>query len=371
MAPKGQTAASRSAESSNTQESTTQEELAAAQAEIAQLRAQLAAQTTPPSRERSPDRSQFAAVLEALAQRITDGPPEDSGRPKRSAKIPDPPILTDGKDPTFDSWKLQMRGKLRTNADHFPEEEDKMTYVFSRTGGNAQGHLEPRYEEESKDPFLTANDMIKLLASIYEDPHKVQNARLDYRGLIMKSTETFADFHTRFLHLAGQARIPEEDLRPDLFDKLTLELQRTVLPVYSTLTTVKSLADECLSLDQGLRRLKARSDRLKARNASTARNPPVSATTATPIDRKPSATNKRSFTRETTPAHTNNQSGTHPRTGLQRPTYDDPRKQALSARGACFNCGKEGHIARDCPDQVLKVQEIEAEEEAQSGKEEP
>jgi hypothetical protein len=69
---------------------------------------------------------------------------------------------------------------------------------------------------------------------------------------MMKSTETFADFHTRFLYLAGQARIPEEDLRLDLFDKLTLELQRTVLPVYSTLQTVKSLADECLSLDQGL-----------------------------------------------------------------------------------------------------------------------
>jgi len=40
----------------------------------------------------------------------------------------------------------------------------------------------------------------------------------------MKTSETFADFHTRFLHLAGQARILEEDLQPDLFDKLTLEL---------------------------------------------------------------------------------------------------------------------------------------------------
>jgi len=65
----------------------------------------------------------------------------------------------------------------------------------------------------------------------------------------MKTSKTFADFHTRFLHLAGQAWILEEDLQLDLFDKLTLELQRTALPVYSTLRTVKSLADECLSLD--------------------------------------------------------------------------------------------------------------------------
>jgi hypothetical protein len=66
---------------------------------------------------------------------------------------------------------------------------------------------------------------------------------------MMKATETFANFHTRFLHLVGQAQIPKEDLRLDLFDKLTLELQWMVLPIYSTLQTIKELLDECLSLD--------------------------------------------------------------------------------------------------------------------------
>src|SRR3954466_16092128 len=105
----------------------------------------------------------------------------------------------------------------------------------------------------------------------------------------MKTTKTFADFHTRFLHLAGQAKIPKEDLRLDLFDKLTIELQRTVLPVYSMLKTPKTLADECLSLDQGLRRLKARSDRVKARiTASTARTTPTTLTrNTTTIAAKP------------------------------------------------------------------------------------
>ena len=102
--------------------------------------------------------------------------------------------------------------------------------------------------------------MINHLASIYKDPHKVQNACFEYKGLLMKPSETFADFNTCFLHLAGQAKIPKEDLRPDLFNKLTLDLQQTVLPVYSTLTTVKSLADKCLFLDQGLRRIKVYTD---------------------------------------------------------------------------------------------------------------
>ena len=39
--------------------------------------------------------------------------------PKRSAKIPDPPILTDGLDPTYESWKIQIQAKLSVNDDHF------------------------------------------------------------------------------------------------------------------------------------------------------------------------------------------------------------------------------------------------------------
>jgi hypothetical protein len=199
----------------------------------------------------TPNNDRLASVLEALSQRLRRaGEP-----PNKSTKIPDPPISTDGKAPTFENWRLQMQGKLRVNSDYFPTEDARMTYVFSRTGGDAQAHLQPRYAEDSGEPFLTDSEMIDYLASIYEDPHKVQNARLEYKSLMMKTTETFADFHTRFLHLAGKAKIPEGDLQPDLFDKLTLELQRIALPVYSTLTTGKALADQCLALDQGLRRI--------------------------------------------------------------------------------------------------------------------
>ncbi|KAF2184776.1 hypothetical protein K469DRAFT_688393 [Zopfia rhizophila CBS 207.26] len=34
-----------------------------------------------------------------------------------SAKIPDPPILTDGKDPPYKHWDFQMNNKLIGNAD--------------------------------------------------------------------------------------------------------------------------------------------------------------------------------------------------------------------------------------------------------------
>jgi hypothetical protein len=57
----------------------------------------------------------------------------------------------------------------------------------------------------------------------------------------MKVNETFLDFYTRFLHLASEGRIPDEDLRLDLYDKITLELQRAIAPTKETLTTLLEL----------------------------------------------------------------------------------------------------------------------------------
>ena len=63
----------------------------------------------------------LAGILEALAQRLSrEGSPSV---PTKSVKIPDPPLLTDGKEPTFESWKLQIQGKLQVNADHFQSDE--------------------------------------------------------------------------------------------------------------------------------------------------------------------------------------------------------------------------------------------------------
>jgi hypothetical protein len=356
-----------------TTETTTAEMIATQQAEIDRLTALLQdAEARAALADSTPNQSAGETVttlVESIVRSLARN--ETPSGAYKSSKIPDPPVLTDGKDPTFESWKLQIRDKLRTNADHFPTDEAKMAYVFSRTGGDAQKHLQPRYDEESQDQFDTDHEMITYLASIYEDPHRVQNARLEYKSLMMKTTETFADFHTRFLHLAGQAKIPQDDLRPDLFDKLTLELQRTVLPVYSTLTTSKTLANECLSLDQGLRRIKARSDRLKTRTTTSMdHNAPVKAATTGFMDRKPPTTPAKPATRESTPTSTTT---TNPwDVTTTRRTFNNPRQQ-----GACFSCGQQGHMASDCPskpkDPTLVVQEVDAETDTnvESGKEDP
>jgi hypothetical protein len=352
---------------------TLQEELVAATAEIEQLRAQLAARDAPAPA--SPNLDRLATVLEAFSERLdriesrASTPASGSGK---STKLPDPPIFTDGKDPTFERWRVQTQDKLRVNADHFQSTEAKKAYVFSRTGGDAQNHLLPRYEDGSIDLFPTSQSMIDFLATIYEDPYKVQNARLEYKSLSMKSTETFSDFHTRFLQLAGQAKIPVDDLRPDLFDKLTLELQRTVLPVYTTLSTEKALADQCVALDNGLRRIRARSDRAKARIASSGiassgalpAKPSSTSTTASRITLRESTPGR--YVREATPDRT-----TRPQTRDMKPPAAD---QVI-----CYSCGQKGHYASDClqREKTVAVQEVEqsteqfTDPETDSGKEEP
>ena len=78
-----------------------------------------------------------------------------------------------------------------------------MAYIFGCTNKDTQIYLCPRYIEELTDPFTSKEEIIDYLSSIYKDPFKVQNARLNYKVLNMKTTETFSTFQTRFLHLAS------------------------------------------------------------------------------------------------------------------------------------------------------------------------
>ena len=78
-----------------------------------------------------------------------------------------------------------------------------MAYVFGCTGGDTQTHLRPQYAADSADPFVSEEEMIDHLSSIYKDPFKVQNAHFDYKSLNIKTMETFLAFWTCFLYLTS------------------------------------------------------------------------------------------------------------------------------------------------------------------------
>lgn len=322
--------------------------LVEAQAEIAALRAQLAARATE-TPEPSLSRDQ---LLEALLSRLQPHEPSvDTITDRKSTKLPDPLLLSDGKDPAYASWKLQIEDKLEVNADHFRTEDACMAYVFSRTTGDAQGHLQPRYGRNAAQRFCTAQDMLDYLTAIFEDPFQKENARFAYKADFMgkqDKNEAFTVFYTRFLHLAGVAGIPTEDLMPDLFDKLTVKLQRTLLPTYDALTTVQELANRCSFQDQWHRRLDAKSERARLQTLPAMKSP-VPYVRNTPVIAAPGPQ------RSATPVD------------RTRPAYDNAERQRQLNLGLCFTCHQPGHISRDCPQQ--KRDQSLNEVAAESGKE--
>ena len=48
-----------------------------------------------------------------------------------------------------------------------------MAYIFSCMGRNAQIYLRPRYTQNLVNPFLSKEEIINYLFSIYKDPFKV------------------------------------------------------------------------------------------------------------------------------------------------------------------------------------------------------
>jgi hypothetical protein len=79
----------------------------------------------------------------------------------------------------------------------------------------------------------------------------------------MTTNQSFAKFQTTFLHLAGKGQIYKSNLRMDLYDKLSTDLQKGMASYLVDLDTYDKLVVRCLSLDTELRRINARVDRQK------------------------------------------------------------------------------------------------------------
>lgn len=69
---------------------------------------------------------------------------------KRSAKIPDPPLLTDGVKPPINDWLSAIRTKLDANADHYETEKLRIAYVSIRVGDEAIPFIRERLDGRHK-----------------------------------------------------------------------------------------------------------------------------------------------------------------------------------------------------------------------------
>ncbi len=93
------------------------------------------------------------------------------GSGKLTKVLPDPPIFTDGKDPSIDQWLSKMQRKFEINWDHYPTNRSKLIYVKNRVGRKALQHLEPCLRLNSIIPFTTIDNLFNHLEDIFGNPH--------------------------------------------------------------------------------------------------------------------------------------------------------------------------------------------------------
>ena len=173
-----------------------------------------------------------------------------SAKAKKSSRHPDPPIFTDGKDPSWDDWSSQIREKLRINADHYPADEGKVIYVLSRLGGEAVKHTHHRRQPNAIDPYVAHEEVLEQLAEIYEDVDRVENARRSLARLQMNG-DNFRQFGAEFTRLGQEARLGEDHQMQLFRERLPKRLLKPMLAQNALVPfpTLKSMKDYLTKLD--------------------------------------------------------------------------------------------------------------------------
>lgn len=260
------------------------------------------------------------ATVNGLMLAQTRARSETPSSATRVVRLPDPPLFAGyaEKNIAFDDWLVQIKNKLRGNADSYPTEELKIIYVAGRLEGTALSLVTPRLDADNHHAYQEVKELYEHLKELYADPNKAKNARMDFKGLYMKKGQTFQEFYGQFLRLVADGNVPQQNLKDDLNDRLSYKLQESVAMYYNDpMITTTAFAQYCTTLDQQIRTRIEKQDRASKRSEQAKK---------TTLPSKPPATSA--------PAEPNHEG--------------KARGQGSKDSIKCYNCNEFGHFARDC-----------------------
>jgi hypothetical protein len=246
-----------------------------------------------------------------------------SSSKKKSTKLPDGQHLTDGADPKFESWLIDVENKLEANADHYPTPLARMQYVKSMCKGEAANHLLPRFRKDSPVRYRDVDDIIDHLKTLYLDENRVINAKVQLRRLFMRDMK-FQTFLSQFALYAQESELATSSWKDELYEKLSPEMQRhMVKESYDSTMSYARFVQECHKTANRLEQIAEVEKRTRPRGNKGNNN--------TSVDGKKDP-------------HT----GAKGKDAGGKDKISWAEKKQLMEEKKCFICKMPGHIASDC-----------------------
>ncbi len=341
----------------------------------------------PPRRPAPPSRPRRSAPLPRSSEEDED---PDRPRPSietrspagrrspRGKTVPDVDVLTDGKDPAFDHWQHMIKSKLRQDKHLFVTQEDRVDYIFSRTGARARRVLGARVTTTGPLRIRTVDEALELLEMSFADIHKRDTARMAFRRLRYSEGSDFHNFCTEFTQLALESELAEQEYKQEFVYRMP---HRIAYPLISQEkneeVSYKQYVARASEFAHYLASDKRRQSDVPPRTAyapfrSVARQPAPITTTTSSSSRPPTVGPgpRASVTPTRTTARTPSTPSTTARASQALVTAT--RRSASSTPSpavavVCYNCGKAGHYSKECSapraSRITEIVDETAEEE--------
>ncbi len=180
----------------------------------------------------------------------------------RSQKIPDPPLFTDEKDPTWENWYGKIQNKLEINADLFSNERVKLSYIHSRLFDDTAEITQARRERGCVNLYKIVDDLLEELAQLFDDSDKEANFRRKYYNLIQEFKK-FNEFYTQFQRLSFYLDYHEKQLIADLKDKIHSRLRSVWVGQLVQSGSLKEIRSYLIRLNNDQRVIREIKDKIK------------------------------------------------------------------------------------------------------------